>query len=157
MYRDYECCSQRSHQPHRSDKAPLPTPSDFLGGEAVSIVSEYLMEALKAVANVALSDLPTPTFEVHEVFSSPFLWWYHRRDEIAEAQHELDNKLQENLLTLKGYILERLGSEWSEVDSLLKDGMISAQYIHYLFVSLNSLAFLLERWEAFRELTNSGA
>jgi hypothetical protein len=115
------------------------------------------MEALKAVANVALSDLPTPTFEVHEVFSSPFLWWYHRRDEIAEAQHELDNKLQENLLTLKGYILERLGSEWSEVDSLLKDGMISAQYIHYLFVSLNSLAFLLERWEAFRELTNSGA
>jgi hypothetical protein len=106
-----------------------------LGRETISIVSNDLSEALKAVAEAALNGLPTPTFEVDEDFWAPFLWWYHRREEIAEAQLGLDNRLQVHLSTLHEYIMESLGSEWSEVDSLLAEGRISAQYIDYLFVS----------------------
>jgi hypothetical protein len=135
VYRDYQCCSRTSPQPHRSEKSRLPAPSDFLGRETISIVSNDLSEALKAVAEAALNGLPTPTFEVDEDFWAPFLWWYHRREEIAEAQLGLDNRLQVHLSTLHEYIMESLGSEWSEVDSLLAEGRISAQYIDYLFVS----------------------
>jgi hypothetical protein len=135
VYRDYQCCDRASPQPHRSEKSPLPAPSDFLDRKTISIVSNDLSKALKAVAKVALNDLPTPSFEVGEDFWAPFLWWYHRREEIVEAQLELDNRLQEHLSTLHEYIMESLGSEWSKVDSLLAEGRISAQYIDYLFVS----------------------
>lgn len=135
VYRDYQCCSMTNLPLRRSDKASPPVPSDFLSGETISIVSKDLSEALQAVAKVALDDLPTATFEVHEEFWAPFPWWYHRRKEIAEAQRELDKRLQEQLSTLEGYVVESLESEWSKVDSLLAEGMISAEYLHYLFVS----------------------
>jgi hypothetical protein len=122
-------------QPHRSEKSPLPVPSDFLAGEAISIISKDLSEALQALAKAALNDLPTPSFEIDENFWAPFEWWYHRRKEITEARCELEERLLEHVSILDAYIMKSLGSEWSNVDALLAEGMISAEYIHYLYVS----------------------
>lgn len=135
VYRDHQCCSQTDNRTRCSNKEDKPVPSDFLVKEAISIVSEDLSQTLQVVANIALDDLSVPTFETHDEFLVPFLWWYHRRKEIAKLKPEFASKEQENLSVFEDYIEESIQPEWLKVDSLLSKGMISAQYMHYLFVS----------------------
>ena len=46
----------------------------FLVNESVSIISPGFASALKMLAKEALEEIPHPTFEIEEEFSSPYLW-----------------------------------------------------------------------------------
>ena len=91
--------------------------------------------ALNAAANEALYDIPHPEFvETMKEFSSPYLWWYCRRQEIAEAQESLTDHARDHIQVFEDYLHNNFGGTWAVVDSLLDEGKISAQYIEYIFV-----------------------
>jgi hypothetical protein len=134
-YKHYRCCGSPRLGKHRNDKTVDPEPSSLLTSESVSIISSVLCAALNAVAKEALYDIPHPEFaETIREFSSPYLWWYCRRQEIAEAQESLNDHARGHVQVFEDYLLKNFGSTWTVVDSLLAEGKISAQYIEYLFV-----------------------
>jgi hypothetical protein len=136
VYRDYQCCSRERVIPRgRFNRPSLTDASSLLTNESISIILVDLSIALEAIATEALSGIPHPSFDLESELNSPFLWWFHRREEIKNAWNQLDPMSQEHISTLQDYLVGRLGSEWSTVDSLTAEGKISAQYIEYLFVS----------------------
>ncbi|KAH7333350.1 ATPase [Rhexocercosporidium sp. MPI-PUGE-AT-0058] len=135
VYRNFECCNNKSkRETNRSDKKPTLTPTDFFVSENVSIESDDLREALSEVCKDALGGIPGPLFVEDELIKAPFFWWYHRRSEIEEARRKLNGSKQELVSTLYEYIMQTLGQQWSEVDSLLAEGKMEARYIDFLFV-----------------------
>lgn len=135
-YLAYRCCDGSQPRRRHNDKEGDPQPSSLLTGESASIISPVLCAALKALTDGALDDLPHPDFSDTRIsFHSPYLWWFCRRQEIAEAEESLSEYHQEHITLFKQYLQDSLGATWSEVDSLLAEGKISAQYINYLFVS----------------------
>jgi hypothetical protein len=133
-YKDYSCCV--TPLPRQSDKSWEIEPSSLLVGESVSIVSTILCNAMKVLADNSMQGIAHPDFQKfrHE-FASPYLWWFYKREEIAGAEELLDEYEQEQVLVFKKYLQDHSYATWSDVDSLIESGKISAQYIDYLFVS----------------------
>lgn len=141
VHRDYECCGDKPPSVDRSRfRRGLDVDvASMLTREYVSIVSPKLKNALIDLSNEALQDIPHPEFDTDEDdlgFSFPYLWYYHRRQQISEARLALDETCQEHLNVLQDYISNRMSHEWREVDSLLSNSKIKAQYLVYLYVSL---------------------
>ncbi|PHH90782.1 hypothetical protein CDD83_2673 [Cordyceps sp. RAO-2017] len=137
VYKDFECCVEKeaSWTNARYDDPDAEISAHFLG-ESISIVSEELSLALQQLADQALSGIPHPNFDTgsEKGMSYPYLWWFHRRQEISQAQAWLDAASQLHIEALGSFFRSRLGSEWNIIDSLIQRGRISAQYIEYLFV-----------------------
>ncbi|KAK1977836.1 ATPase [Colletotrichum cereale] len=148
--RKLNCCGPRSQRKTLTSrhKAPSsPTGSDlstFFQEEVIHIISEALLESLQYISQDALDDMEHPKFKryleesddesVEVDIVHPYLWWFHRRQEIEDASSRLGVRLKTAFNPLQEYICCRMGSEWSAVDSYRGSGNIIAEYIHYLFV-----------------------
>jgi len=139
VYRDYHCCESGQPQFHQTKKSWMPHPSTLVTGEGVSIISPVLAAALKVLADKTLVGMPHPNFlEVGNEFQSPYLWYFHGRQKIAQVRRLLDKSHQEHISIFEEYLKDRFEAAWGEVDSLLAEGKISAKYIDYLYVGLSS-------------------
>jgi hypothetical protein len=138
IYKDYRCCDiSRSGRRHNDISWDV-EPSTLLTGESISIVSPILCGAMKALTDDAVGGITHPDFERLGVeFSSPYLWWFFRRNEIFHSVERLNlnESALEHVYVFQQYLQDHLFGTWSVVDSLLDEGKINAQYIGYLFVS----------------------
>ena len=138
-YKDYRCCDDSRSRRRRYDRLGETDPSTLLTNESVSIISPDLCSALKDLAEEALFPIPHPTFEVENEFPSPYLWWFHGRQQIAVKKDFLDEYYQEHINIFQQYLQDRLGLKWDMVDKFLAQNKITAQFIEYLFVSFSGL------------------
>lgn len=145
VYRNFECCGEsptKTFTYHgRVANSFESDASSFLKTEYVHIISEELSDGLQQLAYIALADVPHPGFDKpHDEISYPYLWWFHRRDEVESAIEALGATSQKHVSVFRDYVRGRLAKEWSLVDILLGEGRITAEYIRYLFACLTSSA-----------------
>ena len=138
-YKDYRCCGPANPNPRGFENILSLGSSYLLTGESVALISPGLQRALQALASQAFSNIPYPSFELDQEFSSPYLWWYHSRTKIEQVitEDRLDYEQKQHIVLFQQHLMDRLGKKWAEVDNLLANTLISADYIEYLFVSLN--------------------
>ncbi|KAF5638790.1 AAA family ATPase [Fusarium tjaetaba] len=102
--------------------------------ESICIISPHLRNALHDLKLSALEGIPHPDFEdlsLHIPF--PYLWWFNRRDQIANTVAESDAESQCYLSLLQNYMFDRLQSAWSKVDELTSKGLITIEYLDYIY------------------------
>lgn len=139
IYNEFECCGPHSNTQNKAQYADPTSPiSDHFVRETISVVSEDLNYALQTLAREALSGISHPDFDYNsgDHITYPYLWWYHRRDEISKYKEHLDRMSREHISIFQEYLLQRLGADWDVVDSLIAKGKISSRYVEYLFVSI---------------------
>ncbi|KAF4828978.1 ATPase family AAA domain-containing protein 3 [Colletotrichum tropicale] len=134
VYRHFECCGHAL--PEDPDDFLNSDASSLLKAETITLVSEELSKALEKLAKVALYGMPHPDFGIESDgnIAYPYLWWFHRRNQIAVSMEDLRQTHQKQLAVFEQYIQYRLAVDWQAVDTLLADGRITAHYIEYLFV-----------------------
>ncbi|KAK1969316.1 P-loop containing nucleoside triphosphate hydrolase protein [Colletotrichum sublineola] len=96
-----ECCGSQSRMmlehSSESDGDSSPNLSKFTTGESIRIIREELTAALLSISLEALKDIPHPRFiafnaeddseeEPEDEIASPYLWWFHRRNEIDQSK-----------------------------------------------------------------------
>ncbi|KAL0937480.1 AAA family ATPase [Colletotrichum truncatum] len=140
VYRKLECCGGPGHDSsdHQDDlELPGSYSSKFFRSEYIHVVSDELSEGLEELADEALNNIPYPSFdkdfETTDI-AYPYLWWFHRREEIKDAIETLSPECQSHLDVFKHYIEGQLKNEWEAVDSLFADHRITAEYLQYLFI-----------------------
>lgn len=159
VLRDYVCCAEKSHP---STRPRFGNDTDtMLVQEQIEIVSDKLRSKLASLSNVVFQGIPHPKFghveddedDIDNGYEDesessdnsddnnlgiyyPYLWFYHRRREIAEAIKYLEEIHQEHLNVFCGYIQDRMSDEWAAVDNLISKGEITAEHIRYIYVSL---------------------
>nr|RBQ93972.1 hypothetical protein FVER53263_20726 [Fusarium verticillioides] len=115
---------------HSIEAAALP----MYTKESICIISPHLRNALQDLTLSALEDMPHPDFEDHSLhIPFPYLWWFNRRDQIAKAVAESDAESQCYLSLVQNYMFDRLESDWSKVDELTSKGLITVEYIDYIY------------------------
>lgn len=137
VYKDYECCGKPVKTPPREHgEIGLGIDASFLlQGEEVSLIAPELKDALALIADVALEGIPHPLFEKDDEILYPYIWYFHRRTAIHEEIDKLPRATRLYVDCFHDYIESRMEEEWESVNSLKKDGKISAQYMEYLIVS----------------------
>ncbi|KAF6822948.1 AAA family ATPase [Colletotrichum plurivorum] len=140
VYRNFECCGEAppktlTYHGRVADSLESDA-SSFLKTEYMHIISEELSDGLQELAYSALAGIPHPRFDKphDEEISYPYLWWFHRRNEIESDIEKLGATSQKHVSVLRDYIRGQLAKEWSMVDLLLNEGRMTAEYIRYLFV-----------------------
>ncbi|KAK8251588.1 hypothetical protein IWZ00DRAFT_242865 [Phyllosticta capitalensis] len=76
-----------------------------------------------------------PIFECGRRLDAPYPWVFYDRSFLAACIPKLDSRCQTHLQCFEDYISRRMDTEYTEVQSLLSEGLISAKYVPYLFVS----------------------
>jgi hypothetical protein len=139
--RQYICCSgtlPRSEifQPEGEQDRD---PSAFVNSESVSYLAPKLKSALSNIAEIALDGIPHPSFGDlrfgNEAIRYPYLWWFHRQEEIEIAISDLGDEFRRQLDVFRGYLQDCLQKEWQSVLELTSRNKIKAKYLDYLFVS----------------------
>ncbi|KAF6808464.1 AAA family ATPase [Colletotrichum sojae] len=139
VYRNFECCGEAppktlTYHGRVADSLESDA-SSFLKTEYMHIISEELSDGLQELAFSALAGIPHPRFDKphEEEVSYPYLWWFHRRDEIESDIEKLGATSQKHVSVLRDYVRGQLAKEWSTVNLLLDEGRMTAEYIRYLF------------------------
>ncbi|KAF4339550.1 AAA family ATPase [Fusarium beomiforme] len=139
VYVDFVCCGEDpieaahhpSHQYHPIEAATLALHTK----ESICIISPHLQIALQGLEVSVLRDLPHPSFaDPSPQISFPYLWWFHRRDQIDRAIAELEVEPAGHLSLLRNYMVDRLQRDWSKVDELTSTGLISLEYLQYIYI-----------------------
>lgn len=172
VLREYTCCRAKSHPKdrHRLGSDTDTLPMTMLTAEYIDIVSHTLRSRLASLSKVALQGIPHPKFghdrddeddivndsdddsmSSYSYYSDrknlhvsyPYLWFYHRRQDISDATDCLEEVHQEHLNVFCGYIDNRMSEEWADVDKLVSNGQIAAEYIQYIYVSLLTKLIIL--------------
>ena len=135
VYREFECCQAPlvfaggDHTPgYEID------PLMMLKKEYIDIISDELRGAMIELSETALQGLPHPNFQKHPNIRYPYLWWFHRRNDIDAACSLMGPAFQEHINVLREYFIGRLQDEWKAVEELLSRGQITAAYMEYLYV-----------------------
>jgi AAA+ superfamily predicted ATPase len=102
--------------------------------ESIKPVSEELVEAIQALLK---SDSNFSQFEDHykstgEV-AAPYLCIYHTRESYHPVPKEMDHMITDHFDLMRWYILDQFGAEYSCADNMMSSGIITRQYIKYLF------------------------
>ncbi|KAJ4017558.1 hypothetical protein NW752_001466 [Fusarium irregulare] len=142
VYKDYRCCDRNPTQQlkGKSGETTEVDASSLLIREEISIIAPGLKSAMDRLGRAALSGISHPDFLADKPISYPYIWWFHRRNEIDMAMSDLSFPPIMNLM--RDYVCERMDKEWTSVDQLLDNNKITAQYMDYLFVSHTSRSFL---------------
>lgn len=147
VYRQYDCCT-RSVTPHRREQGGIGVeidPSALLQREHIHILADELKTVLEAIFVTALQDVPCPDLDhvpnrvqadTGEEISHPYLWYYHGRTEIGQMIDGLPAATRRYAVPFRDYVQGRMSEDWTAVDALLREGMVTAAYIDYLFVSV---------------------
>ncbi|KAL2284101.1 hypothetical protein FJTKL_09096 [Diaporthe vaccinii] len=136
VYKHYECCARQVTIPPREQgEIGLGIDASFLlQWEEIFLIAPELKEALVQIADVALEGIPHPDFEESRKILHPYIWYFHRRTEIHAEIDKLPRATRLYVDCFRGYIESRMEEEWQSVESLMKKGNISAQYLKYLIV-----------------------
>jgi hypothetical protein len=140
VYTDFECCqriSTRGHMRHHDHYHPVDEDVlPFIQQELIVLVSDKMKSATSMLATLALEGIPNPisTPEIGRI-SYPYLWWFHRRIEIDEAISGFDEETRSSIIVLRNFIHDRMQNEWKTVKQLISRGLITADFLDYLFVS----------------------
>lgn len=143
VYKNFECCRKHIAEGKRNSEYDDPE-SDIAPhfvSETIEIVSDDLSFTLQDLAKQAFGGIEHPPFETtldsrkDSPIVYPYLWWYHRRDQIEQTAARFDLLARRQIATFRDYLDDRLGEDWKAVDSLVSRGMISLEYLDYLFVS----------------------
>ncbi|KAI1302934.1 hypothetical protein F5Y03DRAFT_407401 [Xylaria venustula] len=137
VFREFECCSQRSMDLNlRRGLTSELQAKDLLVKEYVSNMSDEFRLALMELCDLALGATAHPNFmdEGVDQIHHPYLWWFHARSVIKEKEAQLSPDSRLHLDIFQYYLKKCLGEEWSTVDQLLSTGYVKAGYEHYLFV-----------------------
>ncbi|KAF5628953.1 aaa family atpase [Fusarium sp. NRRL 52700] len=139
VYVDFECCgipSAKDSQQH-SDQYHQVEGDAFLlqTKESITIVSTHIKTVLEELAVSVLQDTPHLDSEIPVPnMPFPYLWWFHRRGHIEKAIAALDPDRQWCLRLLQDYITHRLQRDWEKVDNLTAEGLITLDYLEYIYI-----------------------
>ncbi|KAJ0163707.1 hypothetical protein CTA2_2540 [Colletotrichum tanaceti] len=162
VFREYRCCHrpikwQNLIDTNHSTTADL---SLFSSGEYIDLNSLEARIALKVLSELALAGIHHPLFDDNEgtarSISYPYIWWFHRRHEIALSKAAMDPALQQHVDVLQTYMEDRLQSEWTAVDNLTAKGKITLDLLSYIFVP-NDIVISQARGNNVSQLTGSTA
>lgn len=144
VYKNFQCCGGYQYDNDTPAAKSYDDPDAEIAahfrGESLAIVADDLSDALYGLAEEALEGIPHPQFDVDwqvrkDGLSYPYLWWFHKREEIAQTMEIMDSTSRRHLDVLDGYFQERLGDSWGTVDRLTSQGRINFKFLEYLFVS----------------------
>ncbi|KAF5689947.1 aaa family atpase [Fusarium circinatum] len=150
-YRDFECCG-------RPPPVPDPGQFDLLVRENVNIVSDELRVAWNQLVIAVTEDTQSSTNISRETFDledeNGRAQETQHRNIIERAKSYLSQESKEQVEAFQHYVRLYLGDEWAKVDSLIREGKITAKYLSYLFApgqiiisKLNGLS--LAQWQAY--------
>lgn len=139
VYVDFRCCGEEhaaeTHQPSYHHHPIEPTTLSLYTKESIRIISPTLQKALQNFAASVLEEIPHPDFlQYPPRIDFPYLWWFHRRDHIDRAIDELDGEPLRYVSLLRDYVVNRLRNDWATVDNLILKGLITLEYLEYIFV-----------------------
>ncbi|SCN90228.1 related to TOB3 (member of AAA-ATPase family) [Fusarium fujikuroi] len=158
-YRDYECCGK---------PPPVPDPGQFelLVRENVHVVSDELKAAWNHLVVAVNEDAGSPANISRAAFDSedengraqetqhPYLWWFQHRNRIERMKSYLSQESKNQVEAFQHYLKVYLGDEWAKVDSLIREGKMTAKYLSYLFapgqIIISKLKGLsVAQWQAY--------
>ena len=110
------------------DMKPLPSPKP--NSETIRLESEEMIESMEAF----IADQPTfkehfPKFNVRQVMSAPYLFWYHFRS--PNVFDNLKDHHRAYMLKLTGWIEDNYGETYSRVAKQLERGVVSYESLEY--------------------------
>lgn len=130
VYKSYTCCGEDDRTKPRIEAETIPSK------ESIAIVSYHLVKSLNKVAEISPNRHMYPTFERGRQLHAPYPWVFHDRPFLISCIPDLDYKCQTHLRCfLEDYISQKMDTEYIKVESLLSQGLISVEYMPYLFVS----------------------
>jgi len=131
VFKDYHCCNADKKLVKR-ETGPESS------AESTYIISHDLCSALLALVKASSRPHLYPEFRVQREIPRPYLWAYRERRFIEAEGRRFNGRLREHLSLLFKYIKEHLGAEYARVDGQLKKGVISSDFLEYLFVSCST-------------------
>jgi hypothetical protein len=143
VWRHYECCGSDPFPANygRSDDNMELKAADLQSAEHVTHMSSKLRSAFIDISKIALMDSPHPDFEKSRYGSEdirhPYLWWFHRRDQIEAMAYGLDRDSRAHFDVFRRYLRDCLGKEWATADEFMARGVITPQLIEYIFVRIH--------------------
>ncbi|KAK8240492.1 hypothetical protein HDK90DRAFT_464095 [Phyllosticta capitalensis] len=137
VYKYYTCCGEDDRTKPRIEAETIPSK------ESIAIVSYHLVKSLNKVAEISPNRHMYPTFERGRQLHAPYPWVFHDRPFLISCIPDLDYKCQTHLRCfLEDYISQKMDTEYIKVESLLSQGLISVEYMPYLFVLEAKLSYL---------------
>ncbi|KAF4453922.1 hypothetical protein F53441_3447 [Fusarium austroafricanum] len=139
VYVDFVCCNEPPPEvAQRPSDHYHPIEEDALllqTKESITVVSTHLHSELENLALSVLEDIPHPDFsDLASDISFPYLWWFHRREQIDEAITEREVESRCDLPILQDYIVNRSQKNWTKVDNLTSRGLITLEYLDYIYI-----------------------
>jgi AAA+ superfamily predicted ATPase len=102
--------------------------------ESIKPVSEELVEAIQTLLK---SDSIFSQFKDHfkstREVAAPYLCIYHTRESYHPVPKEIDPMVTDHFDLMRRYVLDQFGAEYSRADNMMSSGIITRQYIKYLF------------------------
>ncbi|KAK2757815.1 ATPase [Colletotrichum kahawae] len=137
VIREFACCErpvawQHTNDGQTSEEDIVP----FFSREYLELVSNEMQLALKTLSESALADIEHPKFVDNKIgdISYPYLWWYHRRQQIETAKEDMKSNLQNQVNLVKDYMEDRLKNTWETVQEMTERGKITAELLEYIFM-----------------------
>ncbi|CCF36483.1 ATPase [Colletotrichum higginsianum] len=162
VFREYRCCHRSIRWQSMIDTNQSTTTdlSLFFSGEYIDLNSPDARLALETLSELALAGIHHPHFDDNDgtakSISYPYLWWFHRRHEIALSKSAMDPTLQQHVEVLQTYMEDRLQPEWTAVDDLTAKGKITLDLLRYIYVP-NDIIISQTRGKNVSQLTASTA
>lgn len=135
VYRTYvvpEISAQNHRQITRSGETEnIP---DITINESIQPITDDLVHAINALleSREDYGDLHQE-FQRTSELRAPYLFIYHRRQELGVALGSLDSSAKEQMTLFWNYVMESYGDEYAAADALISQGKITSNYVKYLF------------------------
>jgi hypothetical protein len=134
VIREYFCCPWRARS-----LGAVPEHQN----EKLVILSENLLQSLSKIqTDNKHSVMSYVELETHNEIARPHIWTYYSMSLIEEARLEAESKNREDAVHLQlflEYFRDTKRSHHAELESLLSQGLINANFIGYLFVSFSMI------------------
>jgi hypothetical protein len=129
VFMNYSCCQASSSGVLKGDE-PASTE------HTITPVSAVLCQVLqKLCLSSPIATNMSPAFEMQIEIPTPHLWVYHSRKAISDLKNQFNSAQNQHLDIFMDYINKHFGPEYAIVDDQIHRGMISSQYLLYIFVS----------------------
>jgi hypothetical protein len=140
VIRDYECnysspktlerLRQQSHKGKQVEEEPS------ILKTSIRILSEDLAKSLNHLVKQYPVSGRFPVFNTSSEIASPYLFYYHHRPFFGLEHIENSSELVHRFLD---YLHDSVSEEYSEVDELLSKGIVTAQFVPYLYNPMDIL------------------
>jgi hypothetical protein len=140
VIRDYECnysspktlerLRQQSHKGKQAEEEPS------ILKTSIRILSEDLAKSLNHLVKQYPSSGRFPVFNNSSEIASPYLFYYHHRGFFALEDIENSREVIHRFLD---YIHDSVSEEYAEADELLSKGIVTAQFVPYLYNPMDIL------------------